>query len=179
MKTSPRTNAQAGLIASMLASCVIVLLAGCGQPPDPRTAPIAAATPEEFTEWKNSVSQKIPRSEMDEFTDCVNEIRKGIMQRREASGAGPVAQKLCEYIHGKTMRDVIVMGHNATIAWVTGELALQRTNIDKTEAALSGPGSDSKKQELRDYLVIAKDNAAKLEARLGKAKARLAELGAP
>jgi hypothetical protein len=180
MKTNPptRTITQAGLVASLFAFCAIVLLAGCGQPPDPRTAPIAAATPEEFTAWKNAASQKIPADEMQEFDSCVSEIRMGIMQRKEASGAGPIAQKLCEHIQGKTMREVIAMGHNATVAWVTRELALQRTNIAKTEAALSGPGSDSKKQELRDYLAIAKDNVAKLEARLEKARARLAELGA-
>lgn len=178
MKTNPRANAQTGAVASLLAFCVIMLLAGCGQPADPRTAPITGATPEEFTAWKNAASQKIPAKEMQEFDACVNEIRMGIMQRREASGAGPIAQKLCEHINGKTMREVMVMGHKATVDWVTRELAFQRANIDKTEAALSGPGSDSKKQELRDYLVIAKDNVAKLEARLAKARTRLAELGA-
>ncbi len=59
---------------------------------------------------------------------------------------------------------------------MTKELAFLRANIAKTEEALRGPGGDSAKQALRDYLATANDNVAKLEARLAKAKARLAEI---
>jgi hypothetical protein len=158
--------------------CLLLFASACSEPADPRTTPITAATPEEFTAWKNMSAQKIPAAEMEEFDLCVNEIRMGIMQRKEASGVGPIAAKLCEYINGKNMREVIVMGHTATIGWVTRELALQRTNIERTEEGLKKPGSESSKDGLRDYLTIAKDNVAKLEARLEKAKTRLAELQA-
>ncbi len=175
MKKNPESVSLTAALACLFAICALILSAGCSQP-DPRTMPITAATPEDFAEWKNTAVQKITGPEMHEFESCVNEIRMGIMQRREATGAGPIAQKLCGYIDGKTMREVIVMGHNATIAWVTKEIAFQRANIAKTEEALRGPGSDSAKQGLRDYLATANDNVAKLEARLAKAKARLAEL---
>lgn len=175
MKNNPGTVSLTAALASLFALCALLLSAGCSQP-DPRTMPITAATPEDFAEWKNAAAQKLNEPEMLEFESCVNEIRMGIMQRREATGAGPIAQKLCGYIDGKTMREVIVMGHNATVAWVTKEIAFQSGNIAKTEEALKGRGSDASKQALRDYLATANDNIAKLEARLTKARARLAEI---
>lgn len=166
------------VFVSALSAAACLFFSACSEPVDPRAAPVAATTPGEFNAWKNAVAQKISPEEMKEFEGCVNEIRLGIMQRREASGVGPIAQKLCEYVNGKTMREVVVMGHGATVEWVTGELAFQRGNIEKTEAALAGPGGETKKRELRDYLAVAKDNVAKLETRLEKAKTRLAELQA-
>lgn len=171
MKKTPRR-----IIPPLFALCAIMFLAACTKPADPLATPITANTPEEFTAWKNVSSQKIPSADMQELDACVNEIRLGIMQRREAAGAGPIAQKLCEYINGKTPREVIIMGYTATTAWVPKELALQRENVRKTEEALNGPGSDEKKRGLRDYLAVAKDNNAKLQAKLEKAEARLAEL---
>lgn len=175
MKKNPGTASLAAVLASLLVMCALFLFPGCSQP-DPRTMPIAAATPEDFAEWKNTAVQKLTEPEMLELESCVNEIRMGIMQRREATGVGPIAQKLCDTINGKTMREVVVLGHNATVAWVTKEIAFHRANIAKTEEALQGRGSDASKQALRDYLATANDNVAKLEARLAKAKARLAEI---
>lgn len=166
------------VFVSALFAIACLVFSACSEPVDPRAAPIAAATPEDFNAWKNAVAQKVSPEEMKEFDGCVSEIRLGIMQRREASGVGPIAQKLCEYVNGKTMREVVIMGHTSTVEWVTKELAFQRGNIEKTETALAGPGSEAKKTELRDYLAVAKDNVAKLEARLERAKTRLAELQA-
>ncbi|MDR1010005.1 MAG: hypothetical protein LBM04_02565 [Opitutaceae bacterium] len=173
-----KTPCPVTVILPVAVICSLLFAAACSEPADPRATPVTAATPEEFTVWKKAAAPKIPASEMEEFDSCVNEIRMGIMQRKEASGVGPIAAKLCEYINGKTVREVIMMGHTATIGWVTRELALQRTNIERTEEGLKKPGSESSKDGLRDYLAIAKDNVAKLEARLEKAKARLAELQA-
>lgn len=166
------------LFTSAAAAIVLVVFTACSPPADPRATPIAAATPEDFNAWKSAAAQKIPRAEMDEFDACVNEIRLGITQRKEATGVGPVAQKLCEYIDGKTMREVLHLGYTTTVDWVTKELVIQRTNMQKSAEALDGPGSDSAKAGIRDYYNQVKDNVTKLEARLAKAKTRLAELQA-
>ncbi len=99
------------------AACVGAVLwcSGCAKP-DAGLRPVTAETPEEFAAWKSEAAQKIPATTMEEFESCVNDIRMGIMQRRGATGDGPIAQKLCDYINGKTMGEVIVMGHNATVA---------------------------------------------------------------
>ena len=115
---------------------------------------------------------------MQEFESCVNELSVGIQQRREASGPAAISQKLCELVDGKTMREVLVLGYRSTAGWVPGEIEFHRANIKKTEEALGSTGSDSRKAALRDYLAMARDNVARLEARLEKARMRLAELEA-
>ena len=159
---------------------VVLLLSACDKPADPRVSPVAAETPADFAAWKNKTMPRLTNDERAEFDSCVNEIRLGIMQRKEASGAGPVAQKLCEYINGKTMREILVMGHAATVDWVTKELALQRENMQKTETALKGRGSDDAKKEMRDFYALVKNHIENnLEPKLAKAKARLEELRPP
>lgn len=162
----------------VLVVIVSLLFSACSEPADPRTMPIDASSPAAFDAWKGKIRQRIPAAEMQELEERVKEIRLGIMLRKEASGVDPVAWKLCEYLNGKTINEVILLGYNTEIEAVTREIELQRVNIQKIEEGLNGPGSVAAKAPLRDHYAQVKDNVGKLEARLARAKARLAELQA-
>ena len=163
-----------------LIATAVLFFAACSPspPPDPRTTPISAATPADFTAWKNAAYEKFSPAERDEFDRCINEIRLGIRMRNEASGDAAVAQALCNRITGKTVREVLIMSYTAEAEWIPKELERQRTTLAKTDAVLDGPGSDGSKVGARAFRVAVVDAIDKLEARLAKAKARLEELQA-
>ena len=156
-----------------------LFFAACSPPPDPRTAPIAAATPGDFAAWKNAACEKFPPAERDEFDRCINQIRLGIRTRNEARGDAAVAQALCDRINEKTVREVLIMAYTFEAGDIPKDLEIQRATLAKTDAVLDGPGSDSSKAGARAFRVAVVDAIDKLESRLAKAKARLEELQKP
>jgi len=155
---------------------LLITTAACSPPPDPRTAPITAATPDDFAAWKNAAYEKLSHAEQVEFDQCINQIRLGIRMRNEASGNATVAQAICDRINAKTIREVLIMAYSFEIESIAKDLEGQRATLVKTDAVLDGPGSDSSKVGARAFRVAVVDAIDKLEARQAKAKARLEEL---
>ena len=180
MKTKPsratKTTLCLFLIAFFLAATAALFLAACSPPPDPRTTPISAATPDDFAAWKNAAYEKLSSAEQDEFDQCINQIRLEIRTRNEAGSGDAVAQALCDRVNAKTIREVLIMSYTSETEWIPKELERQRATLAKTDAVLDGPGSDSSKVGARAFRVAVVDAIDKLEARLAKAKSRLKEL---
>jgi hypothetical protein len=161
-----------------LAAAAGLFFAACSPPADPRTAPISAATPGNFAEWKNDAYARanFSSAERDEFEQCINQVRIGIRMRNEAVGDAAVAQALCDRINGKTIREVLIMAYSSEAGWIPGQIEAQRATLAKTDAVLDGPGSDNSKAGARAFRVAVVDAIDKLEARLAKVKTRLEEL---
>jgi len=163
----------------LIAATAGLFFAACSPPSDPRTAPITAATPDDFAAWKNAACEKLTSAERVEFDQCINQIRLRISMNNEASGDAAVAQALCDRINAKTIHEVLVMAYTSEAEWVTKELARQRETLARADAVLNGPGSEESKTGARAFRVAVVDAIDKLEARLAKAKARLDELQKP
>jgi len=149
-------------------------------PPDPRTAPVSAATPQDFAKWKSAAFAKLTPAEREEFDRCINEIRNQVRNesrsRNEAGGDAAVAQAVCERVNGKTIREVLIMAYTLEVEWVARELAQRRELLAQTDARLDGPGSEESKTSVRSYRVAVANVVGNLEKRLVRTKARLEEL---
>ena len=164
------------LIAFFLTTTAALFLAACSPPPDPRTAPISAATPDDFAAWKNAAYEKLTQAERDEFDYCINQLRLRISMDDVAHGEVAVAQAICDRINQKTIREVMIMAYTSEGEWVAKELARQRDALTRADAILDGPGSDDSKVSVRGTRVALANIVANLEKRQATAKARLEEL---
>ena len=153
-----------------------LFFAACSPAPDPRTAPISAAAPDDFKAWKNAAYEKFSPAERDEFDYCINQVRLRISMNNEARGEAAVAQAVCDRVNGKTMREVFVMAYTSETEWVAKELAQKREELARVDAVLDGPGSEDSKAGLRARRVAYAHIIENLEARQARAKARLNEL---
>jgi len=158
------------------AATAALFFAACSPTPDPRTAPVSAATSDDFAAWKNAAYEKFSPDERNEFDYCINQIRLRISMNNEASGDAAIAQALCERVNGKTMREIMIMAYTSEGEWVAKELARQSDALARADAILDGPGSDDSKVNTRALRVALANIVSNLEKRQAKAQARLKEL---
>ena len=121
MTTFPADSCVSRLFLCLIATTAGVFFAACSPkpPPDPRTAPISAATPKDFAKWQGAAFAILSPAEREEFDRCLNEIRNQVRNetraRNEAGGDAAVAQAVRGRVNGKTIREVLIMAYTSEI----------------------------------------------------------------
>lgn len=106
-----------------LAALVGLASVGCA-PSDPHQLRVTAHDGPSLARWRSQVAARHARADWREFDDGLQQMRLMLMLSGEASGQDAVETALCRRIHHLTVRDVLILGHEA---------ALQRLEREKIE----------------------------------------------
>lgn len=109
MNVKPRYAWMAGWILGLAGALVA---SGCG-PRDPLAAHVDAETPEALASWRRRAERLAPGPAWPELTEMLRELRLASSVGRDEPAAD---RAVCERIRGKTLREVLVLGHQARLA---------------------------------------------------------------
>ena len=183
MTDSSTVSCFSRLFLLLFATTVGLFFAACSPkspPQDPRTAPISAAAPKDFAKWQGAAFAIMSPAEREEFERGLNElrnqIRNEIRARNEVIDEGVVTRTSHERIHGKTIREVLIMAYTSEVERIPRELAQRRELLAQADARLDGDSSEEAKSRVRSYRVAVAHVVDNLEKQLARARARLEEL---
>lgn len=164
-------------IVVLWAAFVTAMLAGCNRG-DPHALPIEAASASGLGRWRIKAADRFTREEWREFDAVLQEIRLRVTAERQASGSEAVQEAMCSRIHGLTFREVLVLGHEATLLRLRPVRDELKRAVDTNALLVTKPGDRASASYLENLGARQMERLEKIDAEIALARRRLAELGA-
>lgn len=166
----PRCVLMAGWILGLAWAFVT---SGCG-PGDPLAARVEAENPEALASWRKRAELRAPGPAWPELAEMLRELRlASSVGRDEPAADGSV----CERIRGKTLREVLMLGHQARLARLRKE-GTELLEVAQANGLLVTKPDDAKSAA---YLVAFRERQAvrlkTLETSIAATEARIRHLG--
>jgi hypothetical protein len=153
---------------------LLALLAGCARP-DPRTVRITGDLPGSINGWRGKIEDQITRAEWKEFDAMLQEVRWSLRPMGTAANDAATTEALVKRVQGFTFGDVLRLGYETKLRRLEPLRAELKEAID-TNALLVTQDVESE-IHLRRYRSDQQERLAALDAEIGSARQRFAELG--
>ncbi len=149
------------------------VISGCG-PGDPLAARVEAENPEALASWRKRAELRAPGPAWPELAEMLRELRlASSVGRDEPAADGAV----CERIRGKTLRAVLILGHEARLVRLRKE-GTELLEVAQANGLLVTKPDDAKSAAyLAEFRVRQAGRLKTLETQIAAAEARIRQLG--
>lgn len=166
----PRCGQWAGWILGLAS---VIATSGCGAG-DPLAARVEAENPETLASWRKRAELRAPGPAWPELAEMLRELRlASSVGRDEPAADGAV----CERIRGKTLREVLILGHQARLARLRKE-GTELLEVAQANGLLVTKPDDPKSAAyLAEFRVRQAVRLKTLETSITATEARIRHLG--
>lgn len=155
---------------------LVLATVGCA-PSNPQQLRVTAQDGTSLARWRSQAAARFSGVDWREFDDGLQEIRLAVMFAGDATGREPIEAALCLRVHGLTVREVLVLGHEAALQ----RLERQKVELQSFAAANDGlvtkPGDTSSASYLDAYRERQHRRVRETESAIEQARKRLVALG--
>jgi hypothetical protein len=163
--------------ALLLLAVAIAAVAGCERA-DPHASLVEATSGSGLGRWRIQAGERFTREEWREFDAALQELRLRVMAERQASGSEAVQEAMCSRINGLTFREVLVLGHEATLLRLRPVRDELKRAVDTNALLVTKPGDRASASYLENLSARQTERLEKIDAEIALARRRLVELGA-